>query len=126
MAALAWSVFAVLAVLWTAGAWLMAWIAGGVAEALASGSAATMAQSAAQALPQWLALWLDPVWIASTQAAMQSLVDAAAAVLPYAGAVAGWLVPLVWIAWAAGMVVLLVVAAALHVLARSVPPKTRA
>lgn len=69
-------------------------------------------------LPPWLALWMDPTW---AEWARQLLVQAIAGLSawgPWLQPVLGWLVPLTWVIWALGLVVLLVLAGAGHWAAR--------
>lgn len=126
MFALSWTLFAVLAVSWTGAAWITAAATQWLAQALASGTASQAARDlAALPLPGWLSSWIDPAWLQSLHAAVQWAVDSTAAVLPFAGTVAGWLVPAVWVAWGLGMVVLLVGAVGAHALLRRFAPPAR-
>lgn len=128
MVAATWGVFAVLALLWTGGAAMGAALAGWTAEAIATGTAGAAAREiAALPVPQWIAVWADPAWIQAMQSALLWTVEAGRNLLPMLGAAAGWLVPVVWIAWALGMVLLLTLAIAMHLLLRRFarPPSTR-
>lgn len=119
MRALVWITFAVLALLWTATAAAGAALAGWGAEALASGGAAQAARDVASLpVPEWVKLLLGPEWIELVQSFLRWAVDLGGGLLPAAGTVAGWLVPLVWITWAFGLLVLLAVAVPAHLLAR--------
>ena len=114
-----WVLFALLAILWTGGAWIAAAIAGWVADAVASGSAAEAGRELATApLPEWFGLWADPEWVRAAQDALLRTVEAAQELLPLASTVVGWFVPLVWIAWGMGMAILLLLAVLAHVLLR--------
>jgi len=106
-----WATFAVLAALWTLGALLVVELVQWSAQAMASGAAAELGRSAAQwPLPAWLAAWLDPTAIRATQDILVTGFEALRGALPAIGSTLGWLVPLVWIAWAIGMVLLLAIA----------------
>ncbi|MCU0952082.1 MAG: hypothetical protein MUC68_13760 [Burkholderiaceae bacterium] len=112
-----WIVFAVVAILWTAGAAGMAALTGWTAAQLASGAAADIGATAAQwPVPAWLALWIDPAVLQSAQQALQWGLQNFRESLPWAGALLGWLVPLVWVAWALGLLVMLLLTIAGHVL----------
>lgn len=111
-----WGVFGLLALLWTGGAWVAAELAQRVAQALASGTPADWSgQLANLPLPQWIAAWVDPALIRGLQSALLWLADAFRNA-PLAGTVAGWLVVLVWTVWGLGFAILLLAAAAAHVL----------
>jgi hypothetical protein len=104
-----WSVFAVLALLWTGGAAAVAQLVQWSAQGLASGSAGSLgALGAGMPVPAWLGAWIDPAaWTAAQQAvagALSSLSDW----LPAIGAAIGWLVPAVWVGWGLGLVALIV------------------
>lgn len=119
MLVVSWIVFAVLALLWTAAAWAGAALAGWGAEALVAGGAAQVARDmAALPVPAWIQPWLDPAWVEALQAFMRWTLDAGGALLPAAGTLAGWLVPLVWVVWGIGLAVLAGGALAAHFVAR--------
>ena len=101
-----------LGALWTGMAALLSgglkWAAG----ALASGSAADLAQAVASwQLPTWLVHGLDLGWLMALQAALVDGVDMVQRWWPGVGEAVGWLVPLVWITWGIGMVVLVLLGA---------------
>lgn len=114
-----WGAFALVALLWTAGAALTAQLVQWSAQGLASVGATSMgAVTGAGAVPTWLGPWID---VATWTALMQSVSDVlagAAAVMPTVGDVAGWLVPVVWVTWALGLLVLLGLTLAASVLMR--------
>lgn len=119
MIALTWMLFALLALFWTAAAWMAAAVAGWTAQALATGTAAQAARDiTALPLPKWLASWIDPAWLQPLQSLAQWAVDAAGTWLPLAGTAAGWLVPAIWIAWGIGLLLLLLTSAVVHYLVR--------
>jgi len=127
MVALTWGVFAVLALLWTGGAAMAAALAGWTAQAIADGTAAGAAREVASIpVPQWMALWMDTAFIEAVQSALLWAVESGRHALPFVGTAAGWLVPMVWIAWAIGLVVLLAVALTAHLLVRRFRPSRRA
>ena len=119
MIALGWMLFALLALLWTAGAWITAAVTGWTAQAFATGTAAQAARDiTALPLPEWLKFWIDPAWLQALQTLAQGAVDAAGAWLPLAGNAAGWHVAAIWIAWGLGLLLLLLAAAVVHFLVR--------
>lgn len=112
-----WIVFVVVALLWTAGAAGTAALTGWTAAQLASGAAADVGAAAAQwPVPAWLALWIDPALLQTAQQALQWTLQNFRESLPWFGALLGWLVPLVWIGWGLGLLVMLLLAIAAHVL----------
>ena len=69
-------------------------------------------------MPEWIALWVDPQAVRWTQQMVLwvlGLMGSLSAGLPMAGQVLGWLVPLVWVFWGLGMLVLLALALGVHV-----------
>jgi hypothetical protein len=117
-----WVVFGLLAVLWTAGAWLAVEVTQWAADALASGTAAQVARDAAALpVPDWARLWIDPAWVQALQSMLSWSMDVAGAMLPTAGTAAGWLVPAIWVVWAVGIAMLLLAAGGVHALLRRVP-----
>ena len=119
MVLIAWAGFALLALLWTGGALAASALAGWMAEALASGTAIDAGrQLATVPLPPWLAVWVDPAWLQAAQSALAWALEAGQGALPFLGAAAGWLVPLVWVVWGFGFVLLLAGAGGTHLLLR--------
>ena len=113
-----WLLCALLALLWTGGAALLAGLTDWAAGVLASGVAVDWAKTAAQwPVPSWLALWVDPQAVRFLQEAVLWAVGALGSLsqgLPVAGQLVGWLEPLVWLAWGLGMVALLGLTAGVH------------
>ncbi|RYF15108.1 MAG: hypothetical protein EOO30_15755 [Comamonadaceae bacterium] len=126
MITVTWAVFAVLALLWTGGAAMAAALAGWTAQAIADGTAVGAAREiAAVPVPQWMALWMDTAFVEALQSALSWAVEAGRHALPFVGTAAGWLVPMVWIAWAIGLAFLLAAAATAHLLVRRFRPARR-
>lgn len=110
-----WLLFGALALAWTAGAWLTAAVAQWSAQALATGTAEAAGRAvAAWPVPPWMALWVDPQWVKALQDMVAWTLDTGQGLLPWLGTAMGWLVPLVWVGWGFGLVVLLVLAALAH------------
>jgi hypothetical protein len=104
-----WIVFALLALLWTGGAAVVAQLVHWSAQGLASGSAGSLgAFGAGVPVPAWLGAWIDPAaWTAAQQAVAGALTSLSGS-LPAIGAAIGWLVPAVWVGWGLGLVALIV------------------
>lgn len=103
-----WGIVALLAALWTGAAALLAALVQWSAQSLAGldGSAVDIL-AAASTLPAWLAPWVDAGAWAEMQHWMTAVLASASALMPSLGQLAGWLVPLVWVFWGLGMVLLL-------------------
>lgn len=122
MKALLWGVTALFALVWSGLAWasveLVQWTVG----LLASGQGAELGRSAVEfQVPAWMAPFIDTGLVTLLQDFVKWLIELAAGGAPLAGAAVGWLVPLVWIVWAFGLVMLLAVAGVLHLLINKLP-----
>jgi hypothetical protein len=110
MKILLWGAFALIAMLWTAGAALFAqlaqWSAQGLVGLAGAGDISTETITAI-AVPPWLAPWIDSAtwtaWLQSIGAALSSM----SALLPGLGDLAAWVSPIVWVTWGVGLIVLL-------------------
>lgn len=117
MKTIIWIVFALLAALWTGGAWLVAGLTQWAAQLLSSGGAVDVAEAAASwSIPAWLGLWVDMSWIAAAHTALVSLLESARGGWPMLADVSGWLVAGVWVVWGLGVGLLLLLAGGLHLL----------
>ena len=108
MKIIVWSVFVLLALLWTGGAAVVA--AGGewAAAAMAKrGATAVGTAPGSGTRPAGLAPWIDVAAWESLQQAVSGMLASMTAAAPTLGGVVSWLVPLVWIVWGMGMVGLL-------------------
>lgn len=116
MKALIWGVFGLFALCWTGLAAASVQVTEWLLSMLASGQATDAASATGQwQVPDWLGTWIDPTWLKALQTAWVGLVQGLAQVLPTAsGTLMDWVAPLVWTAWALGMLCLLLVALALH------------
>ncbi len=121
-----WIVFGVFATLWTGGALAAAELTRWAAQLVASGAAVDLGRAVAEwPVPAWLAPWVD---VAALQAARQfgvALLEWLRGAWPGIGAVLGWLVPVVWVAWGLGLALLLLLAGAAHWLAGRGQPQLR-
>jgi hypothetical protein len=118
MKALIWSVFALLTLLWTGTAWLLSSLVGWVAKAAQVGDLQAAARAATDwPVPEWVQLWVDPSLIRLAQQALIWAMENLGGLLPTVGSLVGWLSPLIWIVWGLVALLLLVLAAGLHLLA---------
>lgn len=119
MKAIWWALVAFSALAWTGGAWVAAGLTEWGAQALASGAAVEAGRAAAQwPVPPWVALWIDPAWVAAAQESVRWTLDALGHLLPAVGSVGPWLVAAVWVVWAVGMVVGLLIGVLGHLALR--------
>ncbi|MFY8083381.1 MAG: hypothetical protein ACOVN7_06575 [Rubrivivax sp.] len=113
-----WLGVGLLALLWTGCAALVAGLTDWAAQVLASGGVADWTRAAANVpVPPWIALWVDPQAVLFVQEAVRWVLDVLGswgAALPTAGQLVGWLVPLVWLLWGLGLLLLLGLAAGAH------------
>lgn len=126
MKPLIWGVFGLLALCWTGLAAASVQITEWLLTLAGTGQATDLATAAGQwPVPDWLALWVDPAWVKAMQGAWLGLVQWLGQVLPSGSGLMAWVTPLVWIAWALGLLCLLVPAIALHWLAGrlKLPPR---
>lgn len=124
MSLLIWSVFAVLALLWTGGAWASAALVQWSADLMATGQAVELGRAVSSwPVPAWAVWFVD---IALVHAMIDGIVwglEALQAVAPWASTAIGWLVPVVWVLWALGLLLMLALAAGLHWLVRRSVPR---
>lgn len=119
MKLLVWSVFALFALLWTVLAWIVARLAGAAAVAVREqgGMPASAETPWNWQLPPELLPWIDPAVLLYLQQMMSWSLEGLRDALPFFGVLLGWIVPLTWIGWAMGMVLMLAAAAFAHWLA---------
>lgn len=112
MSKLIWPVFIFVAAVWTGVVALCVELVEWSARALASGDGAVaIAEAAAKApIPEWLAPWIDlSGWRAGLQAVAETL-EWVSGFMPAAGQSLEWLVPVIWILWVLGLLVMLIAA----------------
>jgi hypothetical protein len=113
-----WIVFAVMAVVWSAGAWLLAAGVQWAGESLAAGGAVDLAASVSTwSLPSWLVVWLDLGWLQWVQLYLVEAIDSLREAWPDLGRAVVWLVPLIWGLWGIGLLTMLLLAGLGHWLA---------
>lgn len=124
MKAAIWIVFLLLATLWTGAAFAAAGLTEWAVAQIASGAAVDLAGVAVQwQVPAWVLPWLD---VGSIQAAQQFVVAVLEGLRdswPSIGALLGWLVPVIWVGWAIGLGLMLLLAGAGHWLVGRVSPQ---
>lgn len=107
MKILLWGTFALIALLWTAGAAVLAQVAEWSARSLASVGDISTETITAIAVPPWLAPWIDvtawKAWLQWIDTALSSL----STLLPGLGDLAAWVSPIVWVTWGVGVIVLM-------------------
>lgn len=117
-----WTVFGLVALLWTGGAFVVSELTQWAARVLASGEAAALGKEVAQwPVPQWISPWMDPALLQSMQAALLWLLELLHDVLPLFDTAAVWLVPMVWVLWGLGLAAMLLLAGGAHLLSGRLP-----
>lgn len=113
MKVLVWIATAVLALVWTVTAAVLASLVGWLG-ANAGDVGGLTSQMAQWPVPEWLAPWVGPEFLTWLRSAATGLMGWGAAALPALGSLLGWLAPLVWVVWALGMVCLIALAGGAH------------
>lgn len=122
-----WILVSLLGLLWTSLAWLLGSLSDWLARALASGEAGRAGQAVAEwPLPDWLAVWIDAERLRALQALLLDLLDRAQSALPLLGSALQWLEPMIWVLWALGLGLLLLLGGLVHWWAASLPAAGRA
>ena len=112
-----WIVCFMLLGIWTGGTLLLTELTGWGARQLASGDAAATGAAVAQwPVPAWISLWVDTAWIQAAQGGLTWALTAFDGALPFVGSAVGWIVPLMWVLWGLGALLLLVLAGGAHFL----------
>jgi len=107
------TLLALVLALWTGGTLLLSSLTQWVGTLLADGKLTSVGSALPQwPLPGWLEAWVDPVWWEQAQRSAVGLLASFGDLLPWLGAAVGWLVPLIWIGWALGVVLLLLLGGA--------------
>ena len=111
MKMLVWVLFAVVMAVWTGFVALSAGMVDWLLSAVAAGQISDAAQAMSKwPVPAWVSLWIDVSLLESLQATWLQAVQWLSDVLPSAGALTGWVVPLLWVVW--GVVGICMLAAA--------------
>lgn len=122
---LIWGLTALLAAGWTGLAWLThslsGWLLGTVQASTLKDAGGALGSVPLPPLPEWLAPWFDAAWLADWQAFGAGLLGWLGGVLPSGDAMMTWVGPLIWVVWGIGLLTLLALAVAGHVLAARLP-----
>ena len=112
-----WVVCLLVLGLWTGGTLLMTQLTAWGAQQLASGEATAIGQMVAQwPVPAWASVWMDAAGIQAAQAALTWTLQMLDSSLPFLGSAVGWIVPLLWVLWGLGAVLLIGLAGGAHLL----------
>lgn len=115
MKLLIWAVTALLALMWTVGAWAVAALLGWVASSAAPADAAEWGRVLTEwPMPAWLTLWIDPATIHAALGGLAWTLEKLQSAWPGLQGVIGALVPLTWIVWGIGLAGLLALAGLVH------------
>jgi hypothetical protein len=110
-----WIITCMLALLWTGGALISANLTSWFAGRVAAGDLANVGRDAAPwPQPEWLPPWIDPAALQLFQQWLLEGLRALDALLPIFSSMLGWMVPLIWLCWGFGLIVLLAGAGLLH------------
>ncbi len=113
-----WIVCGVLAALWTGGAFAAAALTEWASGLIASGAAVDMGRAVAEwPVPAWLAPWVDVAGFRAMQEFFVAALTWLRDMWPSIGSMVGWLVPVIWVLWALGLGLLLLLAGVGHWLA---------
>lgn len=108
MKAILWGGLALIALLWTSGAALLAKAVHWSAKRMSAEPTMTFEMATSSVvIPVWLAAWFDPMALNTILETMQDMLESFSSVLPTVGMVMAWLIPAIWITWALGMLILL-------------------
>jgi len=119
-----WIVFALISAVWTGTVLVAAELTAWLATTVGSGQAGDAISNVGQwPVPPWLSLWLDPAWIQELQAPWVELLGWFGQSGQALGSVVSWLIPLMWVAWGAIMLILVVLALAGHFLLGKFPKR---
>lgn len=125
MKTLVWGITALLAAGWTGLVWithqLAGWLLGAVDAGTLKDAGGAVGGLPLPQLPEWLGVWVDTGWLGALQAWSAGLLGWLGAVLPSGDALMAWVGPLLWIGWGLGLLLLLALAALVHVLVGRAP-----
>lgn len=120
MKTLIWTLFAVIAGMWTATAAFTTWALRAMSDAIVDGTATDLESWVlVWTLPNWLVDLLGAQWVQAAQMLIAEWLEALPRAWPLVAESIGWLVPVVWVLWAVAMLALLAGAIGLHVLVSS-------
>ena len=118
-----WIIIALLAALWSGGAWLAIELLQWLSTSLSSGDAGELERAIAEwPLPAWLAPWIDPSWAGLLRSGLAGLMALLTQTAPWLGAAMGWLLQLAWVIWGFGLLALLLLGGLLNLLLKQATP----
>lgn len=110
-----WVVLAALLALWSGFAAMSAGLVAWLLTAVADGQINSAAQALGQwPIPAWLSPWVDRAMVADMQVTWLAAVQWLKEVMPSAGSLTAWIVPLIWVLWGVVSLALLVAAVVAH------------
>lgn len=105
-----WGISLILAIVWTAGIAITVEVVRWSIGALAAGGVGGLTEAVARIpVADWLAPFIDIFGGREMLSAVASWLQSASTFLPLASQSLGWLVPALWVVWALGLGVLLIV-----------------
>lgn len=117
MKTLIWGLTALAAVIWTAFVAFAHQLSAWLLEAIHVGSLEDKVGALAlPPMPDWMTQWIDPATALDLQALVVSVIRWLGVVTPSADTLMTWVGPLLWVGWAFVMVLMLAMAAFLHLL----------
>ena len=117
MKILVWSVFGVLALLWTGVCLISAEVLQWASQSLAASNASALETATHNiVIPPAVSPLLEPAAWATLLQSVQAVLASTAAAIPLARSVFEWLVPLVWVVWALGLLAFIALALGLRLL----------
>ncbi len=118
-----WIVCLLLLGFWTGGTLVLTALTEWGARQLASGEAAALGDILAQwPVPAWVAVWVDTAMIEAVQGGVTWALQALHGALPLVGSAVGWVVPLIWVLWGLGVILLVGLAFGAHLLLGRLQP----
>lgn len=116
-----WVVTGLMALFWTLGAWAVASVLGWAAGAATPGSGVDVAAVISSwALPAWVTWLIDPGLVSAALGGIVWAFEHAQSAWPWLGQMLSWLVPMIWVVWALGLVFLLLLALFLQWVVRQI------
>lgn len=123
MKAVLWSITVVLALFWSGAIALAHSLAGWAATAAGTADAQTLAAILRDwPLPAWLA-WADPAMLESLRMALSAIGAGLVLGQPWVATAMAWIGPALWLVWALGLALLVVLASIAHLLIHRLAPR---
>ena len=120
MRTLIWSLTALMAAIWTSfvafAYQLAAWLLSAIHIGSLQGAAGSVGALPLPPMPDWMTQWIDPATALDLQSLVVSVLRWLGAVTPSGEALMAWVGPLLWLGWALVLVLMLAIAAFLHLL----------